>query len=125
MILSIPIPEQPHSEQSTLLSGVSCILRFDYVQRAGFWRLGLYTSGGDPIVLGISLVAGVDLLSPYRSDPRVPEGGLWVMSQTDPGRDSWARTAWLLYLEPTETEAGAAVAAAFGGGGGGGGEPVE
>lgn len=110
MIASIPVPDQPHSEQSTVLDGVTYVLRFDWIERAGFWRLGLYTVGGDPIALGLSLVAGVDLLSPYRSDPRVPEGQLWVMSKADPGRTAWGRTAWLLYLTPTESEAGTAEA---------------
>lgn len=122
MILSIPVPDQPHSEQSTVLDGVSYILRFDWIERAGFWRLGLYTAGGDPIVLGISLVSGVDLFSPYRSDPRVPVGGLWVMSQTDPGRDAWARTAWLLYTTPSDTDPETIETAGFGGIGGEGGD---
>lgn len=103
MISSIPVPSQPHADQTTVLSGVTYVLRFDYVQRMDRWRLGLYTAGGTPIVLGIYLVPGVDLLAPYRADVRVPSGGLWVMSDTDPGRDAWGRTAFLLYLEPTET----------------------
>lgn len=118
MIASIPVPADPHSEQTTVLSGVTYVLRFDWIERASFWRLGLYSLDGDPIVLGISLVAGADLFSPYRSDPRVPPGGLWVMAKADPGRDSWDRTAWLLYTTPSETGAETVETSGTGGGGG-------
>ena len=103
-VVTIPVPSQAHAEQTTTLDGVTYVLRFDYVQRLGRWRLGLYTSRGTLIVAPLWLVPGSDLLAPYRSDPRVPPGNLVVISSADPGRDSWGRTADLWYVEAPEEE---------------------
>ena len=125
MIFRVPVPSQPHAEQTTVLSGVTYLLRFDYVQRMNRWRLGIYTSAGTPIVLGIGLVPGTDLLAPYRDDTRIPPGVLAVVAKADPGRDAWGRTADLIYVEPAEAEASTVSTASGFGGGGGGGEPIE
>ena len=99
MIVSIPVPDRPHSEQSTTLDGVTYVLRFDFVQRMSRWRLGLYTTRGDLIVAPVWLVPGADLLAPFRSDPRVPPGTLVVVATSDPRRSDWGRMADLWYVE--------------------------
>lgn len=101
----VPPPKDPHQTQVTTLTGVQYVIKYDWIQRASFWTLGLYTTNGDEIAAGIPLVGGGDLLAPFRSDPRTPPGLLAVVDQrgtTDPDFGSWGTRHLLWYIEPPE-----------------------
>lgn len=67
------------------------------------WYFDLYDSAGDPLVLGIALASGIDLLFPYRA-LKVPKGKLFLQSTTnvleDPTVDSFRDDEVLLWYQP-------------------------
>lgn len=109
-----------HYAQTTTLDGRTYRLEFDWIQRWQRWTLSLYTSGGEPLLLGAPLLSGNDLLAPHRWDDRLPPGSLGVFNSQDQGGDpgltdfgtSGAFT--LIYVpaeeeEPDEVQASVAV----------------
>jgi hypothetical protein len=67
----------------------------------GRWYLDISDSLGTPIVLGLGLACGCDLLYPYRARP-VPAGKLWVQPQnagadSDPDLDGFADNRFALW----------------------------
>lgn len=69
--------ERPEIAFRVRLDGVIYGMRLAYMRRhvdiPGTWILDLLSSTGAPIVLGIRVVEGIDLLQPYRSRA-VPPG---------------------------------------------------
>lgn len=51
----------------------------------GLWYLDIYDAVGTPVVLGLGLSVGVDLLYPYRYRDGVPPGKLFVSPESDVG----------------------------------------
>lgn len=101
-ILYVPVPQGvPHSEQTTTLDGRTFLLRFDWIQRAARWHLGILQADGTPIVMGLPLVNGVDILRPHRSDPRVPQGSFAVIDLSgkdrEPSLENFGEDIVLLY----------------------------
>ena len=81
------IPLQPKAQSfSTLLGSTAYRMRLTYVDRAeGGWMLDIGDADGTPLVCGIALVAGADLLAPYA---HLGFGGsLYVVSAGDPDAD--------------------------------------
>ena len=71
---------------------------------AQFWYLDLYDSQGNAVVLGIGLVAGIDMLFPYRA-LSVPKGKLFVYPSQDglfidPTVDTFSEDNAHLYYQP-------------------------
>lgn len=68
--------------------------------------LDVRDSDGAAVVLGVAVVAGVDLLAPYRAAYDVPRGTLWAARtdgrDTDPTPDDFARGRAVLYYIPPE-----------------------
>lgn len=68
--------------------------------------LDVVATDGTPIVLGLALVLGVDLLAPYRRGYDVPQGTLWVARTDakldDPTPDDFGRGRAMLYYLPPE-----------------------
>lgn len=81
-IFSLPLQAQPQSFNVTL-SGVTYTLTFQYrnVQDGG-WTLNIGDANNNPIVQGIPLVTGANLLAQYAYLGFV--GALWVQTQSDP-----------------------------------------
>jgi len=94
--------EDKHTSQTLTLDGVR--FRLDtYTNKAdGRWYLDLFDDAGAPIVLGIGLATGLDLLYPYRYLD-VPAGILFVNDlagpQEDPGLDAFKDKAAALYYQ--------------------------
>lgn len=70
--------------------------------RTGYWNMDLRDSVGNPIVLGLGLGSGVDLLFPFRANALCPPGKLfvWTNDGRDPGLDSFAQKTAVLYYQP-------------------------
>lgn len=95
--------EDKHTQQTLTLDGVRFQLD-TYTNRAdGGWHLDIRDSNGEPIVIGIALATGLDLLYPYRYLD-VPAGILFVNDLAGPREDPTLDTfkdkgAALYYLD--------------------------
>jgi hypothetical protein len=79
---TIPLQAQPQSFTITL-SGVTYTLTIQYRNVAmGGWILDIADSNNNPIIQGIPLVTGANLLAQYAYLGFV--GTLWVQTQSDP-----------------------------------------
>lgn len=78
------IPLSPRPQRMTIpLGGVTYQLRFGYADEPeGGWFMDIADAGGNPLVLGVPLVTGTDLLQQYRY-LGIP-GRLWVTTDADP-----------------------------------------
>ncbi|TPV96234.1 MAG: hypothetical protein B7733_05860 [Myxococcales bacterium FL481] len=54
----------------------------------GAWHMNLLTPGGDPLVMGIKLALGKDLLARYQYDSRVPKVKLNVVETGGTGQEA-------------------------------------
>jgi hypothetical protein len=100
--------EDKHTSQTFTFDGVRFTLD-TYTNRAdGSWYMDLSDSVGVPIVIGIALVTGLDLLYPYRYLP-VPAGVLFINDlagpRQDPGLDSFEDEEVALYYQNAESAA--------------------
>lgn len=97
--------EDKHTSQTLTLDGVRFQLD-TYTNKAdGSWYMDLRNTDGDPIVLGIALATGLDLLYPYRY-LGVPSGVLFVNDlagpREDPGLDTFTDQGAALYYQDAE-----------------------
>lgn len=77
------IPVTAANQSVTIrLDGTDYILRWVWRDEASAWALDVSDSGGAPIVRGIPILPGLDLLGPYRHLGFV--GKLYVQSEGDP-----------------------------------------
>lgn len=88
MILSLltPAEGEDHLEYPIELDGVTFHLVIYSNKRAAGWHFDLLDSSRVPLLRGAALVAGIDLLHPYRYRA-VPQGKLFVHSHVNPPQD--------------------------------------
>lgn len=99
--IELPITaDLPHQSFSVQLDGTVFRLRLRYNWRAGHWALDLADSSGAPLISGVAVRLGVDLLAQY-ADDRLPSGKLfamnWVAPYQPPGRDNFGTDVVLIY----------------------------
>ena len=91
--------------QTVVLDGQRYRFDFRYNKRDDSWYMSLFDANDDPLVLGIALALGLDLLFPYRYKA-VPPGPLFVedLSRTDTecGLDGFDSRCVLLYNTQNE-----------------------
>ena len=82
-VYEIPLSPQPQ-RMTIALAGTTYRFRFHYANvDQGGWLLDIGDSNGNPLVAGIPLVTGADLLAQF---PDLGFGGkLFVLSDGDPG----------------------------------------
>lgn len=78
--------DETHTSQTVTLDDVTVRLDTYTVRPRDGWALDLYDSDGVPLVQGIALVTGLDLLFPYRHLD-VPPGPLFVGYHEQPVAD--------------------------------------
>jgi len=70
------------------------------------WYLDVSAPDNTPLVLGVALVLGVDLLAPYRAGYAVPQGTLWLArtdaTKQEPTGDDFGAGRCVLYYLPPE-----------------------
>jgi hypothetical protein len=96
--------DRPEISFRLRLDGTIYGMRLSYMRRngtvPGTWMLDIRNAAGDPIVLGIRVVEGCDLLAPYRSRD-VPPGILRCVDTTgadaDPLREGLRGPQRLVY----------------------------
>lgn len=110
-VVTVQVNDSDHLSTQVFLDGESFGLDF-YTTKvpnladdtvAECWYLDLYDSAGEPLVLGIGLAAGIDILFPYRARA-VPKGKLFVNPEggsfVDPTVDSFKDALAVLYYQP-------------------------
>lgn len=97
--------EDTHTSQTLTLDRVRFQLDTYTNNADGGWYMDLRDSTGEPIVLGIALVTGLDLLFPYRYLD-VPAGVLFINDldgpRQDPTLDSFKDQEVALYYQDLE-----------------------
>lgn len=97
--------DQTHSSENITLDGTR--FRLDaYTNKAdSSWYMDLFDSNDDPLVTGIAIATGLDLLFPYRY-LAVPPGILFVNSlagaPNDPVLDSFIQLEVALYYQTAD-----------------------
>jgi hypothetical protein len=74
----IPVTAYPAFTEFVVLDGIRYILTFTWNTRGEFWSLSVADANEEPIVSGIKLVVGYDLLEGFRS-LSVPKGALIIL----------------------------------------------
>lgn len=103
----IPFDESSSYIQQTPLDGTTYIIKIVWNSRGGFWTISFYDLDNNPILLGIRIVQGVELLSQYRSYA-IPSGELYAMDLSrdfsDIERDDFTgdRNLRLIYFAESE-----------------------
>ena len=87
---------------SVQLDGTVYQVRLRYNTRAGHWALDLSDSVGTPLLSGVAVRLGVDLLAQFDRED-LPAGRLfamnWVSEFQEPDRDNFGTDVSLIYEE--------------------------
>jgi hypothetical protein len=86
----------------TDLDGTTYTFKFHHNSRMDRWAFDILTANEDPIVSGVLVVTGTLLLERF-SDPRLPQGDMFVLNKADenasPVRDDLQKNVFILYDE--------------------------
>lgn len=83
MISELPITNDPSQQFTVELAGIDYIFRLNLNVRGDVWMLSVSTVNDDPIIEGIPMVLGADLLA----NERFVEGILFVADYNSTGID--------------------------------------
>ena len=72
-MVKIPFSKYPSSTQQVLLDGLHYIFEYYWNSTGSYWSMSLLSRVGEPLVQGIKLVFGTDLVSRY-AVPNAPPG---------------------------------------------------
>jgi hypothetical protein len=81
-MLVLPFSEAPAFSQEVTLDDVPYRFRFIWNTRFEFWSMSIFDREFTPIVQGIKVVLGYELISLYRGLP-VPPGEIYTVDTTD------------------------------------------
>jgi hypothetical protein len=101
----IPISsDSPSYEFKVLLETVNYTLRVEYSARSDAWSLSIMDEVGNPLIMGMALVAGVDLNGRHVA-AKGPPGNFFLVDtqngKSDPGEDDLGKRFQLFYREST------------------------
>lgn len=96
---------ETHFSQTLTLDGTRFRLDTYTNKEDGSWYLDLFSDQDDPIIMGIALATGLDVLFPYRHLP-VPAGILFVNDldgpREDPTLDTFKDKGAALYYQTAD-----------------------
>lgn len=100
-IVTIPVRSDLEAYSfSCALDGVNYVLSFAFNYRSSLWSVDIAAADGTPILSGIPVQTGVDLIGRFVPESR-PPGRLLAIDTTgngtDPGRDDLGNNVLLLY----------------------------
>lgn len=103
-LLQLPVsPDKANYEFKTTIEGTKYTLAFRFNTRAGRWIMDIKTGGGEVIVAGVPLLAGVDFLAQFTARENLPQGNLFLLNLVDenesPDRDNLGTDVLLMYQE--------------------------
>lgn len=80
---SIPVQNIPQRFEIEL-AGATYTIENRWNSQMGYWEFDWYDADGEPLVMAMAVLAGVNLLDPY---PELPPGGLVVLTDGEEGID--------------------------------------
>lgn len=108
MSVIIPFKDHPSFTQNIVLDNIVLNFKFVWNGRDNSWYMSIFDSVNDPILQGIKIVNGWELIKRY-TDIRLPQGILLVVSLKDDeeviGRDSMLDDYNLIYFTEEEVDA--------------------
>ncbi len=108
MSVVIPFKDLPSFTESIVLDNIPLNFKFVWNGRDDAWYMNIFDSINDPILEGIKIVNGWELISNY-TDIRLPLGALLVVSLRDDeeviGRNDMVDNYKLVYLTEAELDA--------------------
>lgn len=105
-LLEIPVRRDlPAFEEKVELSSVLYTLTFHWNERMALWLMDLADAAGEPLIIGMPLLADAPVNGPYIGTvPGAPLGSFYVVDETDAGRnpdlDNFGDGVTLVYSEP-------------------------
>jgi hypothetical protein len=102
----VPTPSQgsPHSRMSVALSGATYRIAWAWNERDRTWSFSMWDPSGAPLVQGVRVVLGVDLLAWAPAGDRRPPYPIVVIDPSktyaEPGRDTLGTRVKVVYMEP-------------------------
>lgn len=85
----IEVPNKNDSMSRIVLNNTVYNIRFTYNDTADYWKFGLYTSTGEPIVIGVKIVPNFPL-NVFCRTAELPDGVFGAFSKLDHiGRDDF------------------------------------
>ena len=102
-LIQLPLrSDVPAFTFQTDLDGTTYSFKFRYNSRMDRWAFDILTANNDPIIEGVLVVTGTLLLERF-SDPRLPQGDMFVLNKEDenvsPGRNDLQKNVFILYDE--------------------------
>ena len=102
-IVQLPLRNDvPAFTFQTDLDGTTFSFKFRYNSRMDRWAFDILTANNEPIVSGVLVLTGTLLLERF-SDPRLPQGDMFVLNKEDenvsPGRNDLQKNVFILYDE--------------------------
>ena len=102
-LIQLPLrSDVPAFTFQTDLDGTTYSFKFRYNSRMDRWAFDILTANNDPIIEGVLVVTGTLLLERF-SDPRLPQGDMFVLNKEDenvsPGRSDLQKNVFILYDE--------------------------
>jgi len=94
-----PTASEAHSRQTTALSGVDYIIKFDWSSRIGAWTFDLLLADGTPLLQGAVLVPGWDVMRTLATLGRPPGILAVVTTDGEPPTLDGLESAQLIYLD--------------------------
>lgn len=86
MILELPLTNDASQQCVVAFAGQKYQINVDLNTRSNLWTLSISTEQGDPLIQGVALVLGADLLS----NNRFSAGMLYLVDYTGKGLDPTA-----------------------------------
>ena len=102
-LIELPLrSDVPAFTFQTDLDGTTFSFKFRYNSRMDRWAFDIATANNEPIISGVLVVTGALLLERF-SDPRLPQGDMFVLNKEDenvsPGRNDLQKNVFILYDE--------------------------
>jgi hypothetical protein len=82
MILTLPKFDFTIYSYTVTLDNKTLIFTYRYNGRGGYWTLDLADESNEPILTGLKIVLGVNLIEKFIDD-RLPSGGILAVDVTD------------------------------------------
>lgn len=100
--IEIPVQAVPYQRFSIQIDGAAYHLRVSHNTRAGTWSIDIYDAVQTPLVCGMAMRLGLDLLSQF-SDDRFPPGRMFLQNlkeaYAEPDRENLGTDVVLIYQE--------------------------
>lgn len=110
MAISLPTPADGYPDMSIrcAIEGVTYVFRWVWNEREATWYVSIADAENDPIVSGVRVVLGENLIAGV-ADSRLPDGQILVADPSgntdEPDRDTLGKNVLIVYVTTAEVEA--------------------